>query len=59
VRARVQYHSQIGMYALGVDEPLVDRLRLLPAYVRVFTGVDATRAELARFRKWVESLDQP
>jgi AcrR family transcriptional regulator len=59
VRARVQYHSQIGMYALGVDEPLEDRLRLLPAYVRVFTGTDATRAELAHFRRWVDSLDRP
>jgi len=59
VRARVQYHSQIGMYALGVDDPSSERLRLLPAYVHVFTGVDATPAELTRFRRWVRSLDGP
>lgn len=58
VRSRVQYHSQIGMYALGVDEPTADRLRLLPAYLRVFTGVDASKAELARFGRWVRSLER-
>jgi AcrR family transcriptional regulator len=57
VRARVQYHSQIGMYALGVDEPSAERLRLLPAYIRVFTGVDASRAELDRFARWVRSAE--
>jgi len=57
VRSRVQYHSQIGMYALGVDEPTAARLRMLPTYLRVFTGVDASAAELARFRRWVRSLD--
>lgn len=53
VRARIQYHSQIGMYALGVDEPVEERLRLVATYVRAFTGHDATRAELAAFRRWV------
>lgn len=58
VRSRVQYHSQIGMYALEVDEPTTARLRLLPAYLRVFTGVDASKAELARFGRWVRSLER-
>jgi AcrR family transcriptional regulator len=53
VRARVQYHSQIGMYALGVDEPVDERLRMVSTYVRIFTGVAAKRAELAAFERWV------
>lgn len=53
VRARVQYHSQIGMYALGVDESVDDRLRMVATYVRIFTGVDAKRAELVAFERWV------
>jgi AcrR family transcriptional regulator len=55
VRARVQYHSQIGMYALGVDESIDERLRLVATYVRVFTGAAASRAELAAFSRWVRS----
>jgi AcrR family transcriptional regulator len=53
VRARVQYHSQIGMYALGIDEPMSVRLRMVSHYVRIFTGVDASADELAAFTKWV------
>ena len=58
VRSRVQYHSQIGMYALGVDEPIADRLRMLPTYLRVFTGGQASKDELARFARWVRSLER-
>lgn len=53
VRARVQYHSQIGIYALGVDEPVDERLRMVSTYVRIFTGVEAKRAELVAFERWV------
>lgn len=56
VRARVQYHSQIGMYAVGVEPTTDERLKLLPTYVRVFTGVDASPAELTAFRRWVRAL---
>jgi len=55
VRARVQYHSQIGMYALGVDESVSERLKLVATYVRVFTGVDASKPELDAFAKWVRT----
>jgi AcrR family transcriptional regulator len=58
VRSRVQYHSQIGMYALGVDEPTSERLRMLPTYLRVFTGVDASKADLAAFGRWVRALER-
>jgi AcrR family transcriptional regulator len=55
VRARVQYHSQIGMYALGVDESVSERLKLVATYVRVFTGVDASKQELDAFATWVRT----
>ncbi len=38
VRARVTYFHQVGYYAMGVQEPLDRRLRLLPLYTRVLTG---------------------
>lgn len=56
VRARVQYHSQIGLYALGVDEPMDERLRLVEHYVTVFTGRSPTADEARAFEQWVRSL---
>ena len=50
VRARVLYFMQIGYYALGLREPMDLRLSYLEAYVRSFTGTDATPKELKRFR---------
>ncbi len=38
VRARVTYFHQVGYYAMGVEEPRAQRLRLLPLYTRVLTG---------------------
>lgn len=57
VRARVHYHSQIGMYALGVDEPLADRLRMVPTYVAVFAGTPPHDHETATFATWVHHTD--
>ena len=56
VRARIQFHSQIGMYALGVDEPIAERLRLTPTYVEIFTGAKASDAEMSAFTQWVRGL---
>lgn len=55
VRARLVYHSQIGLYA--VAEPETDRQRLerLPSYVRAMTGRSATTAELAAFAAFVRA----
>ena len=38
VRARVLYYTQIGYYALDVDEPVEARLPLADPYYEVFTG---------------------
>lgn len=56
VRARVQYHSQIGLYALGVEETHEERLRLLPVYLEVFAGAPASRDELRAFERFVRSV---
>lgn len=46
IRARVLYYSQIGFYALEVDEPLATRLEYTEAYFEAFTGktLDASQA---------------
>ncbi|MDH3388388.1 MAG: TetR/AcrR family transcriptional regulator [Gammaproteobacteria bacterium] len=38
VRARVLYYSQIGFYALEIQEPLATRLGYTEAYFECFTG---------------------
>ncbi len=40
VRARVAYFTQIGYYALAVEEDLQTRLSLAPAYYRALLGKD-------------------
>lgn len=44
-RAKVVYLMQIGYYAVGV-EPLQTRLANVQAYVRAFTGMEATPAQV-------------
>jgi AcrR family transcriptional regulator len=56
VRARVQYHSQIGLYALGVQETHEERRRLLPVYLQVFAGAEASPAELRQFARFVRTV---
>lgn len=38
IRARILYFTQIGYYALGIDETMVQRFGYLEAYYRGFTG---------------------
>lgn len=54
-RARVLYFMQIGYYALVDEETIEQRLYYVGHYVRNFTGTDATKAELERFRKFALS----
>lgn len=56
VRARVQYHSQLGLYAIGERETRAERVKLLPAYVKVFAGVDGSPAELNAFALYARKL---
>jgi AcrR family transcriptional regulator len=42
VRARITYYHQVGYHALGLRESRKLRLELLPFYVKVLTGREAT-----------------
>jgi AcrR family transcriptional regulator len=49
VRARVLYFMQIGYYALGLHEPLDQRLSYVGGYLRSFTGREPIEAEVSTF----------
>jgi len=52
VRARVLYTMQIGYYALDLKEPIETRLELAPHYLKAFTGVDPSDANIDAFRAY-------
>jgi AcrR family transcriptional regulator len=52
VRARVLYYMQIGYYALDIREPIEARLALTPHYLKAFTGVAPSEAEIDAFRAY-------
>ena len=52
VRARVLYYMQIGYYALDLKEPIEVRLHLTPHYLKAFTGLDPSEAEVDAFRAY-------
>jgi AcrR family transcriptional regulator len=52
VRARVLYYMQIGYYALDLKEPLETRLSLTPHYLKAFTGLAPSEAEVDAFRAY-------
>ena len=51
IRARVIYLTQLSYYALGIDEPLLERMSYLSAYFRTFTGYDIGAAAAEAFRQ--------
>jgi len=55
VRARVLYSMQIGYWALDLHEPIETRLSLTPHYLKTFTGVDPSDAELSAFRAYARA----
>lgn len=52
VRARVLYFQQIGYYSLEIVEPMSNRLSLVRAYVRSFTGLEPLDGEVEAFAVW-------
>jgi AcrR family transcriptional regulator len=54
VRARVLYFMQIGYYSLEIIEPMKNRLSLVPAYLRSFTGREPLDGEVEAFARFVE-----
>ena len=59
VRARVLYYTQIGYYALDIEEPMEARLKLAPLYLETFSGVAPREEEFAPFRAHAQSLAGP
>ena len=55
VRARVLYSMQIGYYALDLREPIETRLKLTPHYLKAFTGVAPSEAEIDAFRAYARA----
>ena len=55
VRARVLYFTQIGYYALRLEESMSQRLRHVADYVRVLTGHDPSASELHHFAQSLKS----
>lgn len=57
VRARISYLHQIGYISVRLSEPLAERLRFVPLYLKVLTGRDGwqertpRRAETVRFSR--------
>ena len=49
IRARVIYFTQLGYYALGIQEPMTDRMSYLEAYYRCFTGEEIDKDAAAAF----------
>ncbi len=48
-RAFTVYYTQVGYIALLVDEPIADRVRKMPAYIEIFTGLCPSESEINRF----------
>lgn len=51
VRARVIYFTQIGYYALNMNDSMTARMGMLDAYFKTFTGRDIDAAEASAFRE--------
>jgi AcrR family transcriptional regulator len=54
-RGRILYFMQIGYNVADLDESLEDRLKLLPDYIRGFTGIEAKPEEIEAFAKYIRA----
>lgn len=50
IRARVIYFTQIGYYALHIEEPMAERMSYLEAYFKSFTGLEIDPEKAAAYR---------
>ena len=48
-RAHTMIFTQVGYYAMALEESRAERLRAMPPYVEVFTGQPPTKDEIAAF----------
>ncbi len=49
IRAGTVYYTQIGHISLMVEEAKLDRVKKMPDYVEIFTGVSPNADDIARF----------
>ena len=52
------YYTQIGYYALDIREPIEARLNLTRHYLKAFTGVAASEADVEPLRAYAAHYDQ-
>jgi hypothetical protein len=52
----VLYYTQIGYYALDVDESVESRIPLTSGYFEVFTGRKPSSQALAKFNAYAKSI---
>lgn len=57
-RARILLFMQIGYNAAELNEPMADRLALLPSYLLGFTGREAAPEEIQEFQDYALSVQQ-
>lgn len=48
-RARSIYLTQIGYISMNTQKPMAQRMRYIPEYLKIFTGVEPLPRELDRF----------
>ncbi|MCP4047221.1 MAG: TetR/AcrR family transcriptional regulator, partial [Gammaproteobacteria bacterium] len=48
-RALTVYYTQVGYISMMVDEPLLQRISKMPAYVAIYSGQPPTQSEISRF----------
>lgn len=48
-RARTVYLTQIGYISMRINEPIALRMRRIPSYVQIYTGIAPAPREIARF----------
>ncbi|TPN83101.1 TetR/AcrR family transcriptional regulator [Mesorhizobium sp. CU2] len=53
IRARVLYYMQIGYYVLDLKEPVKARVSHLAAYLRAFTGLEPSEADVTHFMRFI------
>ncbi|MGB2096802.1 MAG: TetR/AcrR family transcriptional regulator, partial [Candidatus Puniceispirillales bacterium] len=55
-RARVIYFMQTGYNDAVIKEDMIKRLALVPYYIQIFTGKEASQKELDAFTNYVAGI---
>ena len=58
IRARVLYYMQIGYNDADLQETMAERARMIPHYLKTFTGHEGQRDEIADMRRFTLALEE-